>query len=354
MKKTIAIITLLLAVSMSAFAQFFNYKDIEYKILSEADKTVEVGNNSSFNGSELIIPEKVTYFGKEYTVTAIGRSFFNNTFVTSVSIPATMKTIGNEAFKNCSNLTSLTFEGDSQLEQIGNYAFNVSGLTTISIPATVKTIGNNAFQDCGNLKSLTFEGESQLEQIGHGAFYNTVLTTIDIPASVTSIGTYAFFGNTALQQVYMHCDDPSGYSYDAFCNCPDVVIYAPAASYEAYIKFNNFNKVEVELTEWKTYAENKIEDGLDALNTLPDEDRKDVNQYLSDITTAKTFDAAYVPFTNAMPIINAQINFEKNLKTALGSMATKQNGPAVEIVGADGTTIRLYNIEKVRYIKVNE
>ena len=79
MKKTIAIITLLLAVSMSAFAQIFNYKDIDYKILSETDNTVEVYSSISFNGSELIIPEKVTYSGKEYTVTAIGKSaFFNN------------------------------------------------------------------------------------------------------------------------------------------------------------------------------------------------------------------------------------------------------------------------------------
>ena len=306
MKKTIAIIALLLTVSMSAFAQSFFYNNIACTVLSEADKTVEVCEGSLFFGSELIIPEKVTYSEKEYTVTAIGASaFFYNTSVTSVSIPATVKTIGINAFGFCSNLTSCIFEGESQLKQISDYAFN-----------------------------------------------NTGLTTIDIPASVTSIGAYAFGENTALQQVYMDLDDPSGYSSDAFYDCPNAVIYAPIASYEAYnTKFNNRNKVEVELTEWKTYAENKIEEGLNALNTLSDEDRKDVNECLSNITTAVTFDAAYVPFTNAMTIINAQINFEYTLKTVLGSMATKQNGPAVEIVGADGTTIRLYNIGKVRYIK---
>ena len=354
MKKLILSLALLLTVSMSAFAQTFDYKDIEYKILSEADKTVEVYINPSFNGSGLIIPEKVTYSGKEYTVTGIRQlAFLNSASIISVSIPATVKTIGNSAFESCTNLTSLTFKGESQLEQIGDYAFYKTGLTTISIPATVKTIGNSAFQDCGNLTSLTFEGESQLEQIGDRAFAYTVLTTIDIPASVTSIGAFAFDENTALQQVYMHRDDPSDYSFDAFRDCPNAVIYAPAASYEAYIKFNNFNKVEVELTEWKTYAENKIEEGLNALNTLSDEDRNDVNNYLSDITDPSTFDDAYNAFKTAMSIINAQINFENTLKTALGSMATKQNGPAVEIVGADGTTIRLYNIGKVRYIKEN-
>lgn len=139
----------------------------------------------------------------------------------------------------------------------------------------------------------------------------------------------------------MHRDDPSGYSFDAFRDCPDVVIYAPAASYEAYnTKFNDFNKVEVELTEWKTYAENKIEEGLNALNTLSDEDRKYVNECFSNITTAVTFDAAYAAFENAMPIIDAQINLEKKLTDAIGIFATRKNGPTIEIRANDGTTIK--------------
>ena len=307
MKKNILSLALLLTVSISAFAQTFKYKDIDYKILSETDNTVEVFSGISFNGSELIIPEKVIneLVPKEYTVTGIGESAF----------------------------------------------LNSASIISVSIPATMKTIGNNAFQNCGNLTSLTFEGESQLKQISVQAFYNTVLTTIDIPASVTSIGSSAFGKNTALQQVYMHLDDPSGYSSDAFRDCPDAVIYVPIESYETYKSKFAKNKVEVELTEWKTYAENKIEEGLNALNTLSDEDRNDVNKYLSEITTAVTFDAAYAPFTNAMSIINDQSNLEKSLKTAIGNLGTRQTGPTIEIRAKDGTTIKLYNIEKVNFGK---
>ena len=306
MKKLILSLALLLTVSMSAFAQSFFYNNIACTVLSEADKTVEVCEGSLFFGSELIIPEKVTYSEKEYTVTAIGASAFLNTAsIISVSIPATVKTIGISAFGFCANLTSCIFEGESQLKQISDYAFN-----------------------------------------------NTGLTTIDIPASVTSIGAYAFGENTALQQVYMHLDDPSGYSSDAFRDCPNAVIYAPIASYEAYnTKFNNRNKVEVELTEWKTYAEDKIEEGLNALNTLSDEDRKEVNEYLSDITTAEAFDDAYAAFTHAMSIINDQSNLEKKLKDAIGIFATRKPGPTIEIRANDGTTIKLYNIEKVNFGK---
>ena len=66
MKKLILSLALLLTVSMSAFAQI-NYNGIEYEIISETDKTVEVYSGKSFNGSELIIPDKVTDCEEEYT-----------------------------------------------------------------------------------------------------------------------------------------------------------------------------------------------------------------------------------------------------------------------------------------------
>ena len=104
---------------------------------------------------------------------------------------------------------------------------------------------------------------------------------------------------------------------------------------------------------FKPYALNTIEEGLNALNTLSDDDRERINEYLSDITT-KPFDAAYAAFTNAMPIINAQSNLEKKLKDAIGIFATRKPGPTIEIRANDGTTIKLYNIEKVNFGKEGE
>ena len=307
MKKLILSLALLLTVSMSAFAQedTFEINGVEYHITS--NNTVEVTGSAWFGGSELIIPEKVTCSGKEYTVTGISDGVFpNNENITYVRIPATVKTIGNEAFDYCKNLTSCTFEGQSKLKEIGNYAFLATGLTTI-----------------------------------------------DIPANVETIGYFSFAYNPALQQVYMHSNNPSGYSSNAFDNCGDAVIYVPVESYETYKNQFFNNKVEVPMDIFKPYALNTIEDGLNALNTLSDEDRKDVNECLSNITTAVTFDAAYAAFTNAMPIINDQSNLEKTLQTALGNLAKKQPGSAIEIRANDGTTIKLYNIEKVKFDKVS-
>ena len=52
-----------------------------------------------------------------------------------------------------------------------------------------------------------------------------------------------------------------------------------------------------------------------------------------------------------MPIINTQINLEKKLTDAIGIFATRKNGPTIEIRANDGTTIKLYNIEKVNFGK---
>lgn len=305
MKKLGLFHTLLLTVCMSAFAQedVFESNGLHYRITS--DNTADVYYMCG-NDSQIIIPEKVTDNSteKEYTVTGIYSCAFMSINITDVSIPATVKNIGEKAFYNCSDLTSLTFEGESKLEHIAEYAFARTGLITIGIPA-----------------------------------------------SVTSIDIFAFDSDIDLLQVYMHSKDPSGYDNDAFYECPNLTIYAPAASYEKYKNQFSHNKVEVPMDIFKPYALNTIEAGLNALNTLSDDDRKFINRYLSEITTAETFDAAYAPFTNAMPIIKDQSEMEKDLKAAIGNLGTRQNGPTIEVRAKDGTTIRLYNIEKVNFGK---
>ena len=89
-------------------------------------------------------------------------------------------------------MSSVSFESGSLLTSIGGSAFQESGLTSITIPASVTSIGNDAFYSCNSLTSVSFESGSQLTSIGNYAFYSTGLTTITIPASVTSIGNDAF------------------------------------------------------------------------------------------------------------------------------------------------------------------
>ena len=101
--------------------------------------------------------------------------------------------IGDYAFKNCSDLTSLTLP--SSVTRIGDYAFyNCSGLTSLTLPSSVTSIGEFAFRYCSGLTSLTIP--SGVTSIGMSAFeYCSSLTSLTLPSSVTSsIRDYIFDG----------------------------------------------------------------------------------------------------------------------------------------------------------------
>ena len=159
--------------------------------------------NTAFFGSGL---ESIT-FAEGSQLTAIGGVDFRGSFgfctsLTSITIPASVTTIGWCVFDGCSGLKSITFAEGSQLTTIGSGAFrNCTSLTNITIPASVTTIGELAFSGSG-LESTTFAEGSQLTTIGNSAFEDcTSLTSITIPASVTNLGYYAFMGCSGLESI---------------------------------------------------------------------------------------------------------------------------------------------------------
>ena len=122
--------------------------------------------------------------------------FLCYSFLTSLTLPSSLKSIGDEAFGGCRSLTSLTLP--SSLQSIGNSAFrDCNSLTSLTLPSSLQSIGNNAFCNCSSLTSLTLP--SSLQSIGYGAFsFCSSLTSLTLPSSLQSIGYRAFCGCKSL------------------------------------------------------------------------------------------------------------------------------------------------------------
>ena len=109
----------------------------------------------------------------------------------SINIPGCVKALDFGCFEN-SGLQSVAMP--ESLVKIGLRCFyGCSGLKSISIPSNVKKIEENAFGDCSALSTVLFDTKGTLESIGSSAFYHcTSLETVQLPEGVTSVGDYCF------------------------------------------------------------------------------------------------------------------------------------------------------------------
>lgn len=221
---------LLLAVSTLSWAYDFEVDGICYNV-DGSGATVTSGLKKY--AGNYAIPSTVSHNNVTYNVTGIGnQAFFNCTFLTSITIPESVTSIGDMAFNGCSRLASVSvpqsvtsigdraFSGCPSLTSVsvesGNKVYDsrdnsnaiiktstntlVAGCKSTVIPQSVTSIGGSAFQGCPDLTSITIpEG---VTDIGRSAFIAcTGLTTIIIPNSVKAIGGYVFYNCPALTSV---------------------------------------------------------------------------------------------------------------------------------------------------------
>ena len=144
-------------------------------------------------------------------MTTVGNNAFKGcTHLSSVALTG-VATIGETVFSGCTSLATLNITGDGSLIIPNNYFYNNTTLQTISL-VDVVSIGSSAFRGCSHLTSLTINGTTTIGQqafnqctslstislagvttIGNSAFNNCyTIPSITIPTSVTSIGDNAF------------------------------------------------------------------------------------------------------------------------------------------------------------------
>ena len=188
----------------------------------------------------VVIPSTVTYNNTTYRVTSIGNSAFEDcSNLTSITIPESVTSIGDYAFYNCSSLTAVHIKdiaswcnidfGDgysNPLRYAKNLYLNGELVTELTIPNTVTAIKYGAFYNYSNLTSITIPENSQLTSIGSYAFKGcSSLTSITIPESVTGIGRYAFLDCSSLSAVHIK-DIASWCNIDFYSDYSNPLYYA--------------------------------------------------------------------------------------------------------------------------------
>ena len=153
--------------------------------------------------------------------------------------------IGNQAFRNCRSLASITIPSGVTSIEISAFYY-CCPLASITIPDGVTSIGDSAFSECSSLASITIP--NGVTTIKSSAFANCEsLASITIPNGVTSIKTYAFYycGGIAFYDFSNHTSVPALSSTTAFEEiAADCQIRVPAALVDTWKAATN----------WSTYA----------------------------------------------------------------------------------------------------
>lgn len=127
--------------TMAIQAKWATVDGINYSLNADA-KTARVTESTATG--DIVIPEKITVDGVEYSVTSIGDYAFKDCqALTSVSMPS-VTNIDSGAFWLCSSLTSVYMPSVSS---IGDDAFRDAPITNLSLPATLTSIGNSSFTE---------------------------------------------------------------------------------------------------------------------------------------------------------------------------------------------------------------
>lgn len=226
----------------SGFANIVAVPDIDIDGLTyifSGDNAVLTGSKPAYENLEFVIPESVIYDDKIYPVTHIGKYAFYLKYMTSVSIPETVTSVGKKAFYDCSYLTDVYCYAENVPGGAGSETFyKVPEDAILHVPASAieqykttwpwnqfKTIlpdnyidgyyfnfyeGDNHAEVTGAdddaqviiPSEVKYKGQTfAVTAIGYAAFRDRYMYSVVIPEGVTSIGMGAFSGCSSLKRI---------------------------------------------------------------------------------------------------------------------------------------------------------
>ena len=200
-------------------------------------------------------------------ITKIGENAFNMCALTTIKLPAELKTIDTQAFRSCDHLATVDYGtkvetiGDGafwhtvalkkfffkgSVKTLGADAFRESGLTCVHLKGDM-TIGKEAFMNCTSLKYVEFPATSSATQpltyVAESMFEGcTSLPFITLPSTVTEIKANAFNGCSNLKYVNILADSPATLGANAFPTTAGVYVKpSKLSAYQANAAWNVYS-----------------------------------------------------------------------------------------------------------------
>ena len=166
--------------------------------------------SSNYSGM-IVLPSEIEYEGATYPVKKIDSYAFYESKVTFLSIPNTIKEIGDKAFSGSSNLEKVV------------------------LPDKLETLPKYCFSDCSNLKSIVIPDFVSI--IDEGAFSSSGLESIVLPQNIQTVGDYAFAHSKSLQQINIP-DALNSWGIAVFRDCPKLNIIEVPKSHPLLTIYN--------------------------------------------------------------------------------------------------------------------
>lgn len=248
-------------------------------MITDAEKhECQAVHYDKFLGGDVVIPSIVAINGAGYTVTGIAvKTFYNCDKITSLTVPATVREIGEEFLGYNPRLERITVEDGSQYyKDIDGILYTADGATLlkcpehyfdpVAVPDGVRTIAEHAFQS-SNITSVVLP--NTLTEIGYIAFgYCKHLTKVTIPASVTTLGRSVFVGCYYLNYARIESEVVGEYMF-ADCKSLTRIILSP--------------KVK-KLGKWAFPLHGRFTTMIHVLNTTPPKCEDKLSDDTNDIT----------------------------------------------------------------------
>ena len=194
-------------IPMMASAEVVEIDGIYFNVIPKGGVVEVVKHPEKYYG-DVVIPESITFKGKEYVVNSIGEyAFYECYSLTSVTIPHSISSIGKGAFFRNPELTSV-------------HIFDIAAWCNISFASNPLSYAHHLYLNNEEVKNLIIP--DNVASIAKNAFFGfTGLVSVDIGNSVTSIEENAFYGCSGLTAVTIG-DSVLSIGDWSFCNCSNL------------------------------------------------------------------------------------------------------------------------------------